>query len=105
MLFFSFSEYFLNVTLSTQPDFAEEGAARFTLQYSMLQGVVEHQMWFFNGREIKTSSHYSVEQKSLVILQPNRSDTGQYMVSLTNPYSSETAQKNVTVLCKIYNFD
>ncbi|XP_044064303.1 V-set and immunoglobulin domain-containing protein 10-like isoform X2 [Siniperca chuatsi] len=87
-----------NVILSAQPDFAKEGTDRFTLQYSMLQGVVEQQMWFFNGKEINTNSHYSLEQQSLVILGPNRSDTGQYEVLLTNPFSSVTARMNVTVL-------
>ncbi|XP_008304136.1 V-set and immunoglobulin domain-containing protein 10-like [Stegastes partitus] len=90
-------ENFQNLILSTQPDFAKEGAERFTLRYSMLQGVVEQQTWFFNGREIKTDSHYLVEQRSLVILNPNRSDSGQYSVHLTNPFSTATALKNVTV--------
>eukprot|EP00064_Thunnus_orientalis_P006522 superscaffoldBa00000682_g6540 len=87
-----------NVTLSTQPAFAKEGTDRFILQYSMLQGVVEQQMWFFDGREIKTNSHYSVEQRSLVILRPNRSDSGRYTLSLTNPFSNVTTHMNVTVL-------
>ncbi|XP_042278626.1 V-set and immunoglobulin domain-containing protein 10-like isoform X1 [Thunnus albacares] len=87
-----------NVTLSTQPAFAKEGTDRFILQYSMLQGVVEQQMWFFDGREIKTNSHYSVEQRSLVILRPNRSDSGRYTLSLTNPFSNVTTHMNVNVL-------
>ncbi|XP_070822887.1 V-set and immunoglobulin domain-containing protein 10-like [Chaetodon trifascialis] len=87
-----------NVTLSTQPDLAVEGSQRFTLQYRMQQGVVEQQMWFFNGIEINTNSRYSVENRSLVILRLNRSYTGRYTVSLTNPFSSETAHMNVTVL-------
>uniref|UniRef100_UPI0037E79187 V-set and immunoglobulin domain-containing protein 10-like n=1 Tax=Semicossyphus pulcher TaxID=241346 RepID=UPI0037E79187 len=90
-------EIIRNVTLSTKPDFAVEGTDRFTLQHSMLQGVVEQQMWFFNGKEIKNNSHYLVEQKSLVILGPTRSDTGQYSVLLTNPFSSVTAHMNVTL--------
>ncbi|XP_062279155.1 V-set and immunoglobulin domain-containing protein 10-like [Scomber scombrus] len=91
-------EIIQNVTLSTESAFATEGSDRITLQYSMLQGVVEQQMWFFSGREIKNSSHYSVEQESLVILSPNRSDTGRYTLSLTNPFSSVTTHMNVTVL-------
>ncbi|XP_076593808.1 V-set and immunoglobulin domain-containing protein 10-like isoform X2 [Chaetodon auriga] len=87
-----------NVTLSTQPDLAIEGSQRFTLQYRMQQGVVEQQMWFFNGIEINTDSRYSVEDRSLVIHRLNRSHTGRYTVSLTNPFSSETAHMNVTVL-------
>lgn len=93
------------MTLSAQPDFAQEGSEQFTLQYSLLQGVVEQQMWFFNGIQINTNSHYSVEQQSLVILRPNRSDTGQYAVLLANPLSSVTTRMNVTVLCKISNFE
>ncbi|KAK2909938.1 hypothetical protein Q8A73_007653 [Channa argus] len=87
-----------NVTLSARPAFAHEGADPFTLQYNMLHGVVEQQMWFFNGIELKTDSRYSVEQFSLVILRPNRSDTGWYTVFLTNPFSNVTSQINVTVL-------
>uniref|UniRef100_A0A671Y505 V-set and immunoglobulin domain containing 10 like n=1 Tax=Sparus aurata TaxID=8175 RepID=A0A671Y505_SPAAU len=90
-------EIIQNVTLSSAK-FAVEGADRFTLSYSMLQGVVERQTWFVNGTEINTNSHYSVEKQSLVILRPNRRDAGQYMVSLTNPFSSETAHMNVAVL-------
>lgn len=98
---FSFTENFQDVILSTQPDLAIEGTDRFTLQYSMLRGVVEQQMWFFSGKEINTDSRYSVEDQSLVILRPNRNDTGQYTVLLTNPFSSVATHMNVTVLCKI----
>ncbi|XP_023280598.1 V-set and immunoglobulin domain-containing protein 10-like isoform X2 [Seriola lalandi dorsalis] len=87
-----------DVTLSMQPDFVREGTDRFTLQYSILQGVVENQMWLFTGREIKTSSHYLVEQRSVVILKPNRNDTGRYTVSLTNPFNHVQAHMDVTVL-------
>ncbi|XP_029695365.1 V-set and immunoglobulin domain-containing protein 10-like isoform X2 [Takifugu rubripes] len=86
-----------NVLLSMQPDFATEGAARFTLHYSILQGVVEQQMWLFHGIEINSNSHYSVENRSLVVLKPTRNDTGQYTLLLTNPFSSATAHSNVTV--------
>lgn len=95
------TENIQSVILSARPEFAVEGTDNFTLQYSILQGVVEQQTWFFNGEEIKTDSHYSVEQTSLVILRPNRRDTGRYAVLLTNPFSSVTADMNVTVLCKI----
>ncbi|KAM7421329.1 hypothetical protein PAMA_015468 [Pampus argenteus] len=90
-------EIIQDVNVSTQPAFAIEGTDRFTLQYSM-HGVVEQQMWFFNDREINTNSHYSVEQRSLVILRPNRNDTGRYTVSLTNPFSNVTTHIDVTVL-------
>ncbi|XP_029927368.1 V-set and immunoglobulin domain-containing protein 10-like [Myripristis murdjan] len=87
-----------NVTLSTMPDYASEGADRFTLKYSTLQGAAEQWMWFFNGMEIKSDSHYSVEEKSLVISRPKRNDTGRYKLFLKNPFSTATAHKNVTVL-------
>lgn len=91
------------MVLSTQPAFAEEGSEQFTLLYSLLRGVVEQQMWFFGSREIKSNSRYLVEEQSLVILRPNRTDTGQYLVLLINPFSHVTAHINVTVLCKIIN--
>ncbi|XP_054477132.1 V-set and immunoglobulin domain-containing protein 10-like [Anoplopoma fimbria] len=87
-----------NVILRAQSGSAQEGAARFTLQYSMQQGVVEQQTWFFAGREIQSNSHYTVEERSLVILSPNRSDTGRYTVLLTNPFSRATTDVNVSVL-------
>ncbi|XP_047454018.1 V-set and immunoglobulin domain-containing protein 10-like [Mugil cephalus] len=87
-----------NVTLSSQPEFAKEGTDRFMLHYSVPQDVVEQQTWLFNGKEIKNNSHYLVEQGRLVILRPNRSDTGQYTLLIANPFSRATAQKNVSVL-------
>lgn len=99
-----FAENIQNVTLSTRPDFAKEGTESFTLQYSMLQGVVEQQKWLFNGVEVKNSSHYLTESQSLVILRPNRSDTGSYTLTLTNPFNSVTTQKSVTVFCKFFFF-
>nr|XP_046254681.1 V-set and immunoglobulin domain-containing protein 10-like [Scatophagus argus] len=91
-------EIFQNVSLSSQSEFAIEGAERFTLQYSMLRGVVKQQVWFFSGAEINTNSHYSVEERSLVILKPSRNDTGQYSVLLTNPFSSAAVHMNVSVM-------
>lgn len=88
-----------------KPDLAKEGSKELTLQYSMSQGVVEQHTWFFNGAEIKNSSHYSVDGSSLVITGLNRRDTGQYTVQLTNPFSNVTAHMNVTVLCKINSSD
>ncbi|XP_075962973.1 V-set and immunoglobulin domain-containing protein 10-like [Anarhichas minor] len=87
-----------DVILKAQSGSAQEGSDRFTLQYSVPQGVVERQTWFFSGMEIKSNSRYLVEEGSLVILGLNRSDTGQYTVLLTNPFSSVTADTNVTVL-------
>ncbi|KAM3873039.1 V-set and immunoglobulin domain-containing protein 10-like [Diretmus argenteus] len=91
-------EYIQNVTVSPESDYATEGMDRFTLQYSTLQGVAEQRTWFFNGVRITGDSHYSVEQKSLVINRPNRNDTGQYTLVLTNPFSDVTTLTNVTVL-------
>lgn len=91
------------MTVISEPASAQEGDDWFTLQYSMLQGVTEKHMWFFNSVEIKTNSHYLVEQGRLVILRPNRHDTGQYTVLLTNPFSSVTTHIHVTVLCKMKN--
>ncbi|CAJ1062774.1 V-set and immunoglobulin domain-containing protein 10-like isoform X1 [Xyrichtys novacula] len=91
-------EIIQNVTLSPTPDFAIEGTDRFTMQYNMIQGTVEQQMWFFGDEEIKPSSHYLLTQKSLVVLAPTRTDTGEYSVLLRNPFSSVTAHISVTVL-------
>ncbi|KAK2844913.1 hypothetical protein Q5P01_011572 [Channa striata] len=91
-------ELIQDVVLSARPAFAQEGADQLTLQYELLRGIVEQQTWFFRGTELKTSSHYLVEQRSLVILRPNRSDTGWYTLVLTNPFSNVTSQINVAVL-------
>ncbi|KAM6935333.1 V-set and immunoglobulin domain-containing protein 10-like [Lycodopsis pacificus] len=87
-----------DVILKAQSGSALEGSDRFALQYSMPQGVVERQTWAFSGAEIKSNSRYLVEERGLVILGLNRSDTGRYTVLLTNPFSSVTADTNVTVL-------
>ncbi|XP_041842801.1 V-set and immunoglobulin domain-containing protein 10-like [Melanotaenia boesemani] len=91
-------EIIQNLTLSTQPDLVKEGSNQFSLNYSMLQGVVEQQIWYFNDIELKNSLHYLMEEKGLVILKPKRSDTGRYAVSLRNPFSRVTAHIDVTVL-------
>ncbi|XP_043973040.1 V-set and immunoglobulin domain-containing protein 10-like isoform X2 [Gambusia affinis] len=91
-------EIIQNVTLITEPHFAQEGAERFTLQYNMLQGVVEQEIWRFNGRDLQNSTRYLMEGTSLVIFGPNRTDKGSYSVTLMNPFSSMTMHKNVTVL-------
>ncbi|KAM6995163.1 V-set and immunoglobulin domain-containing protein 10-like [Tautogolabrus adspersus] len=91
-------EIIQHVSLRSEPDLAIEGTDRFSLNYNMSQGVVQQQTWLFNGMEIQTNSHYSVQDKSLVILRPTRSDTGQYSVFLTNPLGSVTTHINVTVL-------
>ena len=88
------------MNLRSQPDVAKEGTDRLTLNYSILQVTVEKQIWCFNGSELKNNLHYLVEERSLVILRPNRSDTGRYTVLLTNPFSNDTAHKDVTVYCK-----
>ncbi|XP_034468084.1 V-set and immunoglobulin domain-containing protein 10-like isoform X1 [Hippoglossus hippoglossus] len=87
-----------NVELTVQPDLLKEGIDRFLLQYRVLRGEVEQQRWLFNGTEIKTSSHYTVKDRSLEILNPNRTDTGRYTVVLKNPLGRVEAHRNITVL-------
>ncbi|KAJ0066621.1 hypothetical protein NL108_015651, partial [Boleophthalmus pectinirostris] len=89
---------FENVTLSLEPDLVVEGNERFTLRYTMTRGVVNETVWMFKGVEIQSNSHYSVEQESLVIHAPKRTDTGLYTLTLVNPYSSVTLHRNVTIL-------
>lgn len=84
-----------------QPNFITEGAAQLTLRYTIRQGVVEQQTWFFHGIKINSNSHYLVKNRSLVILGPTRNDTGRYTLLLTNPFSSVTVDSNVTVRCKL----
>lgn len=84
-----------------QPNFAAEGAAQLTLQYSVLQGAPEQQTWFFHGIKISNDSHYSVEHRSLVIFGPSRNDTGMYTLLLTNPFSSVTVNSSVSVRCEL----
>ncbi|KAM9852069.1 V-set and immunoglobulin domain-containing protein 10-like [Aulostomus maculatus] len=86
------------VILIAEPKLAVEGSEQFTLLYSLAQGQVEQQRWFFNSTQIEADSHYTIEERSLTVLNPNQWDTGQYRVLLTNPFSSVTAYKNVTVL-------
>ncbi|XP_054637075.1 V-set and immunoglobulin domain-containing protein 10-like isoform X1 [Dunckerocampus dactyliophorus] len=68
------------------------------LRYSMLRGVVEEQLWFFNGRPLPDSPRYTVLPSGLAVRGPGRNDTGRYTVALSNPFSSKTAHVNVTVL-------
>ncbi|XP_024917519.1 V-set and immunoglobulin domain-containing protein 10-like [Cynoglossus semilaevis] len=93
-------EIFQEVSLLLRPDPVSEGDTEsFSLVYSMSAGVVEQQTWFFNGSQIfLTNSHYSLDQKNLVVHDPTRQDTGQYSVRLTNPFSQADAHLNVTVL-------
>nr|XP_061789466.1 V-set and immunoglobulin domain-containing protein 10-like [Nerophis lumbriciformis] len=93
-------ESFQNVTLTVSPDLIIEGSEQFLLQYSMLHGVVEHQLWFFNDRRIteEDDPRYSMQPGSLAVHGPHRSDTGRYTVSLTNPFSSVTLHLNITIL-------
>lgn len=79
---------------------AVEGTENFALLYSMREGVVEQQAWFFNSKAINTDSRYLVRQQSLVILKPHRNDTGLYTLVLSNPFSKATTNMTVTVQCK-----
>ncbi|KAK2903622.1 hypothetical protein Q8A67_008335 [Cirrhinus molitorella] len=88
----------MNVSLHTDPGDAIEGEIRFTLYYSTLQGEAKEVQWFFNGLQLKNGPHYSISGKKLTINQPSRTDTGRYTVLLTNPFSSETQHRDITVL-------
>ncbi|XP_034030030.1 V-set and immunoglobulin domain-containing protein 10-like [Thalassophryne amazonica] len=89
-----------SVTLTCDPSDVTEGSGNFTINYNLLQAqeVIEQQMWSFNGVQIKFNSHYSVQQMSLVVYAPNRNDTGNYTLLLTNPFSSVTAYMYISVL-------
>ncbi|XP_061677011.1 V-set and immunoglobulin domain-containing protein 10-like isoform X2 [Syngnathoides biaculeatus] len=92
-------EPFQNATVTAFPDLIQEGNEEFLLQYRMLRGVVEHQLWFFNGHPIaeEDSLRYSVRAASLAVREPHRNDAGRYTVSLSNPFSNVTLHLNVTV--------
>ncbi|KAK7146715.1 hypothetical protein R3I94_009526 [Phoxinus phoxinus] len=87
-----------NASLLTDSDDAVEGEAKFTLFYSTMRGEAKEVRWFFNGLQVKNSSHYSIAGKKLTINQPRKSDAGRYSVLLTNPFSNETLHRNITVL-------
>ncbi|KAL0984783.1 hypothetical protein UPYG_G00146840 [Umbra pygmaea] len=91
-------DYIYNVSVSATPVDAVEGTATFSLQYSSVPGEADQWRWYFNSVEIQNSSHYTVNQKSLVISQPNRTDTGLYTLVLANPFSAVTSHRNITVL-------
>ncbi|XP_061631778.1 V-set and immunoglobulin domain-containing protein 10-like isoform X1 [Phyllopteryx taeniolatus] len=94
-------ETFQNVTVTAFPELIQEGSEQFRLQYSMLRGVVEQQLWFFNGHPIpggEDSLHYFVQPASLAVREPHRNDTGRYTVSLSNPFSNVALHLNVTIL-------
>ncbi|XP_036393860.1 V-set and immunoglobulin domain-containing protein 10-like isoform X1 [Megalops cyprinoides] len=86
-----------NVSVSTEPVKAVEGASTLTLTYSSLQGEATEVKWFFNGAEIKNGAHYVISGNRLMIRGPTRNDTGRYTLVLKNPFSSETVHKNISV--------
>lgn len=92
----------MNVSLHTDSDDAIEGELKFTLNYSTMRGEAKEVRWLFNGLQLKNGSHYSIGGKKLTINQPSRNDTGRYTVLLTNPFSSETHHRNITVLCEFH---
>lgn len=92
----------MNVSLHTDSDDAVEGEVKFTLYYSTMRGDAKEVRWLFNGLQLKNGSHYSIGGKKLTINQPSRNDTGRYTVLLTNPFSSETHHRNITVLCEFH---
>ncbi|KAL2084069.1 hypothetical protein ACEWY4_019587 [Coilia grayii] len=86
------------VTLQAGPKDAVEGDDTFTLYYTTLKGEAEFAQWFFNGEELRNSSHHSMSEKNLSIIRPSREDTGQYNITLRNPFSFGTSIRNLTVL-------
>ncbi|XP_077086012.1 V-set and immunoglobulin domain-containing protein 10-like isoform X3 [Siphateles boraxobius] len=66
-----------NASLHTVSEDCVEGEEKFSLYYSTMRGEAK---------------------EKLTINQPSRSDAGHYTVLLTNPFSNETLQRNITVL-------
>ncbi|KAA0702648.1 Carcinoembryonic antigen-related cell adhesion molecule 1 [Triplophysa tibetana] len=91
-------DFIKNVSLHTDPLEAIEGAPVLTFYYSTMQGDAREVWWSFNGIGLDNGPHYSINGKNLTINQPSRNDTGQYAVVLTNPFSSGTHYRNITVL-------
>ncbi|XP_030639065.1 V-set and immunoglobulin domain-containing protein 10-like [Chanos chanos] len=87
-----------NISVNVHPSDAIEGDATFTLYYSTMQGEAQESKWYFNGLMVQNSSHYLISGKNLTIKQPNRNDTGQYTVVLTNPFSNGSQHRNIIVL-------
>ncbi|XP_077086013.1 V-set and immunoglobulin domain-containing protein 10-like isoform X4 [Siphateles boraxobius] len=87
-----------NASLHTVSEDCVEGEEKFSLYYSTMRGEAKEVRWFFNGLQVKNASHYSIAGQKLTINQPSRSDAGHYTVLLTNPFSNETLQRNITVL-------
>lgn len=98
--FIVFTEKIEAVSLHTWPNDAVEGNGRFTLYYTTVKGEAEEVQWFLNGAELQNGSHYSMSGKNLSIVDPNRLDAGLYNVTLRNPFSFGTSERNVTVLCE-----
>ncbi|XP_067305598.1 V-set and immunoglobulin domain-containing protein 10-like [Pseudorasbora parva] len=88
----------MNASLHTDSDDPVEGDDKVSLYYSTMRGDAKEVRWFFNGLQVKNGSHYSICERKLTINQPSRNDTGRYAVLLTNPFSSETQHRNITVL-------
>ncbi|XP_056619212.1 V-set and immunoglobulin domain-containing protein 10-like isoform X2 [Triplophysa dalaica] len=91
-------DFIKNVSLHTDPLEAIEGAPVLTFYYSTMQGDAREVWWSFNGVRLDNGPHYSISGKNLTINQPSRNDTGRYAVVLTNPFSSGTHYRNITVL-------
>ncbi|XP_063054834.1 V-set and immunoglobulin domain-containing protein 10-like [Engraulis encrasicolus] len=84
--------------LHTASENPVEGSDPFTLYYATDKGQAENVQWFFNGTELQHGSRYHISGKNLSIVRPSREDTGQYNVTLRNPFSYGTTTTNVTVL-------
>ncbi|XP_051577364.1 LOW QUALITY PROTEIN: V-set and immunoglobulin domain-containing protein 10-like [Myxocyprinus asiaticus] len=87
-----------NVSVHTDPGEAIEGESVFTLYSCTITGEAKEVQWFFNGIQLENGSHYFINGKNLTINKPSRNDTGCYTAVLTNPFSTETRHRNITVL-------
>ncbi|XP_072538441.1 cell adhesion molecule CEACAM6 [Salminus brasiliensis] len=87
-----------DISVETSAPDPVEGGPAFALSYSSPQGQATGSTWYFNGLAVASGPRYLITDKSLTISKPNRNDTGQYAVNLTNPFSSKMLQRNITVL-------
>ncbi|KAJ8289194.1 hypothetical protein COCON_G00018530 [Conger conger] len=89
---------FESVSVSAVPAKIKEGADTFSLSYSTGQGEAQSVKWSFDGQEITNGTRHTIVDNRLTVKSPTRNDTGQYTLVLTNPFSSATVVRNITVL-------
>lgn len=60
--------------------------------------------WFANGKPLQTTNHKRVDNipynTKLYNDNPERKDSGTYKITAQNPYGSDTAEIEITVICK-----